>query len=96
MRGFGLTTFNPPTGRVGNGYAYELTTWGGEAPFSFAVVAGALPPGLSLNTASGVISGTPTAAGSFYAQIAAQDSSVGRHSGQPQKMVGEYTFLVNP
>ena len=96
VRGLGMTAFRPPNGRVGNGYSYTLTTWGGQPPFNFFVSVGSLPPGLTLNAGTGVISGTPTEAGSFYAEIAVQDSSIGRHSGQPQKMVVEYSFLINP
>lgn len=33
---------------------------GGRAPFTYSIVAGALPPGLSFNPATGVISGVPT------------------------------------
>lgn len=33
---------------------------GGRAPFTYSIVAGALPPGLSFNTMTGVISGVPT------------------------------------
>ncbi len=36
------------------------TRTGGRAPFTYSVVAGALPPGLSLNTSTGVITGIPT------------------------------------
>jgi len=40
-----------------------LTASNGTAPTTWAVQAGALPPGLSLNSTTGVISGTPTGAG---------------------------------
>ncbi|HJW34438.1 MAG TPA: putative Ig domain-containing protein [Holophagaceae bacterium] len=41
----------------------------GGAPTSYAVTSGALPAGLTLNTATGVITGTPTASGSFSVTI---------------------------
>jgi hypothetical protein len=42
--------------------------------YSFAVTAGALPAGLSLNSATGVVSGTPTAAGAYSFTITATSS----------------------
>ena len=49
-----------PVGAVGALYPDQtLTGTGGIAPYTWTVVSGTLPPGLSLSTA-GVISGTPT------------------------------------
>ncbi|MBE7493782.1 MAG: putative Ig domain-containing protein [Verrucomicrobiaceae bacterium] len=48
-------------------YSQQLTAAGGTAPYLFTV-AGSLPPGLSLSI-GGLLSGTPTAAGSFGFQI---------------------------
>ena len=50
---------------------------GGTAPYSYAVTAGALPGGLTLNASSGAISGTPTATGTFNFSVTATDSSTG-------------------
>jgi Putative Ig domain/PKD domain len=41
---------------------------GGTAPYTFSVT-GTLPGGLTLNTSTGAISGTPTAAGNFTLQV---------------------------
>lgn len=48
---------------------------GGTTPYSYAVFSGALPPGLSLNTSTGEIIGTPTAAGSYSAVIRGTDAA---------------------
>ncbi len=45
-------------------YSQTVTASGGIAPYSFAVSAGALPPGLTFSTA-GLLSGTPTATGVY-------------------------------
>jgi hypothetical protein len=45
-----------------------MTVGGGTSPYTFSVV-GALPNGLTLNTATGAITGTPTASGSFNIQV---------------------------
>ncbi|WP_440106338.1 beta strand repeat-containing protein [Acidovorax sp. BL-A-41-H1] len=55
-------------------YSQTLTASGGTGPYSFAITAGAVPAGLSLSP-SGVLSGTPTAAGSFGFTVTASDSS---------------------
>ena len=48
----------PPS--FGVPYSQPLVETGGTAPFTFAIIGGALPAGLSLNTSTGVISGTVT------------------------------------
>jgi uncharacterized repeat protein (TIGR01451 family) len=53
------------TGQVGTPYSSALTVNGGVAPYTFSIVSGTLPPGLMLDTNSGAITGTPTAAGTF-------------------------------
>ncbi len=56
-----LTTTSLPNGQVGTAYSQTLTTTGGSAPYTYAVLAGTLPAGLNLDPVTGVISGTPTA-----------------------------------
>lgn len=56
-----ITTNSPlPTGEVGKAYSKTLTFLGGTPPIRWSIPAGALPQGLTLNAATGLISGTPT------------------------------------
>ena len=55
------------------GYSQAITNAGGTGTATFAVTAGSLPAGLSLSTA-GIVSGTPTAAGTSTFTITATDS----------------------
>jgi len=70
-------TVNPPTlppATVGIPYSQTIIASGGTGPYTFAVTAGALPNGLTLNTSSGALTGTPTVAGLFTFTIQATDS----------------------
>lgn len=66
----------PPDPKAGMPYSQSIAsmTSGGAAPYTYAVTAGTLPAGLVL-AANGVVSGTPTAQGTFTVQITATDSS---------------------
>ncbi len=70
-----LTYSSPlPVGQVGDAYSRTLTRTGGTGPFVFSVPTGSLPAGLTLNTATGVLSGTPTAAGDYAFTVKVVDS----------------------
>jgi len=65
-------------GTLGVTYSAAITpASGGSAPYAYAVTAGALPGGLTLNASTGAISGTPSALGTFNFSITATDSSTG-------------------
>lgn len=65
-------------GAPGSSYSASITAAsGGTAPYSYAVAAGALPNGLTLNPSTGAITGTPSAMGTFNFSITATDSSTG-------------------
>jgi hypothetical protein len=55
-------------------YSETITAQGGTSPYAFAVTSGALPTGTTLNPTSGVISGTPSATGTFNFTITVTDS----------------------
>jgi hypothetical protein len=69
-------------------YSQTVTASGGTSTKTFATTAGTLPTGLTLSTA-GILSGTPTAAGSFTFTVTATDS-VGGTAGQ------SYTIVIYP
>lgn len=76
-----ITSFIEP-GIVGEGYTgLQIEAAGGRAPYSFVVESGSLPPGLAIN-ASGLISGTPTVAGTYPVSVDVVDAD-GAHDTLP-------------
>ncbi|MDY6796391.1 MAG: DUF5719 family protein [Actinomycetota bacterium] len=68
-----ITTSSPlPQGCVGAEYSTTLAAADGAPPYSWFVYKGTLPPGLTLSP-EGVISGTPTARGTYEFSIEAGD-----------------------
>ena len=75
----------PPDGNPGSPYSYQFTVSGPPAPL-VSVTAGALPPGLTLSS-SGLVSGVPTARGTYSFTVTAAGSS-GAHSDPVRLIVG--------
>ena len=67
-----LAPVNLPNPTVGFAYAQAITAGSGVAPFTFSVVSGSLPPGLTL-TPAGSLEGTPGTVGSFSFTVQVAD-----------------------
>lgn len=70
-----LTTTSLSSGAVGSYYAVQLTATGGSGTYKWAWGGNPTPPGLTLTPSSGLISGTPTAAGTFQVGVTVTDVS---------------------
>ncbi|MGA9353895.1 MAG: Ig domain-containing protein [Terriglobales bacterium] len=70
-----ITTSSLPTGVLNYAYSAMLTAGGGIQPYSWSITNGNLPTGLTLTLATGQISGTPTAQGTFNFTAKVTDSS---------------------
>lgn len=68
-----LTTPSLPDGAVGTAYSETLATQNGQGAVTFSIYSGSLPAGLSLDSSTGIISGTPTSAGVSSFTIEADD-----------------------
>jgi hypothetical protein len=67
-------TQNLPGGVVNQSYNAVIAVAGGSSPYHFSVKTGSLPPGLSLNPATGTFSGKPTTVGNFPFEVIVTDS----------------------
>lgn len=70
-----FTAQTPPSGAVGTAYSYTFVADGYPAP-TYSLVAGSLPAGLTLS-ASGVLSGTPTGAGTVSGVVIKAQNAFG-------------------
>ena len=66
-----ISSASTASGTVGQAFSYQITA--SNSPTSFA--AASLPTGLSVNTATGLISGTPTTAGTTNATLSATNAT---------------------
>jgi hypothetical protein len=89
-------TLSPPTlpgGSQGTAYSQQLSAVGGAAPYTFAVTTGTLPAGITLTT-GGLLSGTPTVAGSFPITITATDANTCTGSKAYTLVIGSPTQVT--
>lgn len=70
----GLTITPPPALVVNIPYSGQIQVTGGTGPYTFAINSGTLPPGMSLS-ASGMLTGTPTALGNYAIVIQVTDAN---------------------
>jgi Putative Ig domain/FG-GAP repeat len=64
-----------PPATIGLPYSQTLTASGGAPPYAWSVASGAPPNGIALSPSTGVLSGTPTATGSFNFGVGVSDST---------------------
>ncbi|MCA8916229.1 MAG: putative Ig domain-containing protein [Planctomycetes bacterium] len=71
-----LTTVSVPDGNLGVAYSQTVAASGGATPYAWAVISGALPPGITLTpgTPSATLGGNPTTAGTYNFTLRVDDS----------------------
>jgi hypothetical protein len=86
-----VTTTSLPSIQAGQDYGAQLTSTGGVAPVFWSVPSGSLPPGLSLDPASGLLTGTPTKAGTYDFTVKATDAT----SPAPQTATAPLSITIS-
>jgi hypothetical protein len=79
-----VSTTRLPNGQVGRPYFARIAASGRNLPLRFALTAGTLPAGLTLNPNTGEITGTPTAAGGARGLVVTVTDSKGNAVATPQ------------
>lgn len=87
-----ITTTSLDNVVAGDHYSRTLAAGGGTRPFTWSVSQGSLPAGLTLSSATGTISGTPTTAGTFNFTVSVKDSG----SFQGQTTTKPLSITVTP
>jgi hypothetical protein len=88
-----ITSGSPPNGMVGTPYRFTVTA-SGTAPITFS--ASGLPPGLSLEASSGLLSGTPSTAGSYSTTVSASNVQPSGSGQRASKAAIVYTIVIAP
>jgi len=88
-----VSTSSLPNAAVGIPYSQTLTPAGGSQPYTWTLTNGALPAGLSL-TSAGVVSGNPTASGSFPITVKATDTNGASGSAMLSMSVAAVVSIV--
>jgi mono/diheme cytochrome c family protein len=84
-----------PVGTQNASYNTFLGVSGGKAPYTWSIVTGSLPAGLTLSTA-GNITGTPTALGSYTVVFKVTDSSTPTLTDQKALQINVSTLVFTP
>ena len=77
-----ISTNTLANGIANSAYSATVSAYGGAQPYTWSVSGGSLPGGLSLTSSTGVISGTPTTAGTSNFTVTATDQTSPTHQTQ--------------
>lgn len=92
---FAITIDGPSTVFLGKSYVFTATSVNAQGPVSFAVQSGQLPAGISLDPATGGLSGTVVALGFTEAIIQGTDSATGTVASAALAVDAVETFAVS-
>ena len=79
-----------PNGVYGSAYSTSFATTNGTTPYTYTITSGSLPTGLTLDTTTGELQGTATAAGDSTFTVTVTDSAT-----TPSTVAQAYTLKIN-
>ncbi len=88
-----ITSQQLPPARAGGPYSAQIEVTGGTAPYTFALLSGALPNGLELDT-TGVVSGMPDDDGAFLFTVEVTDANGAKDSLQLMILAAQEFSIV--
>jgi hypothetical protein len=89
----GLSAASLPNAGVAEVYNRRLAPTGGVGPYTFAIAGGALPTGLSLNSATGDVTGVAQTVGKFTVTVKITDSANPAHIGYAEVTIASKNTL---
>jgi hypothetical protein len=95
-----IRTSELPSGAVntpygGGGQGIVLSAAGGTTPYTWSISSGTLPPGMTLNSSTGLLSGTPTTLGNYTFTAKVTDAA-GLSGTQNLSIYVEGVVIVSP
>jgi hypothetical protein len=91
-----ITTTSLPSASMTSPYSAAVAATGGQAPYAFSIVTGALPAGLSLNASSGAVTGTATAPGPASFTVQVTDSTPAGAASDTQALTIDVVSIAPP
>ncbi len=85
---------NLPAAKTNASYSTTLAASGGFTPYAWSIVSGSLPYGLTLNSSTGVISGTSTVGGWFDFTVQVTESTGGSTAKAMRLLVQNYEWAA--
>jgi hypothetical protein len=93
-----ITNAALPNGVVGTSYSFTFTASGGKQPYTWGVETGPLPHNIVLDSATGVLSGTPDAGGlsSFTVKVRDANGATATQASSVNMVAVLASIIVNP
>ena len=83
-----------PNGSINKPYSAAIQLTGATAPVQWKLTNGKLPPGITLQPTSGILSGTPTAPGEYRFTVSVTDGTNHRATGNFVIKIEDYLTVI--